>query len=60
MNRALEKFHVSSYLCSFIVLFSNNDMLKLNMRASEASELLRNSDFSLNLIQYLCILLRFL
>ena len=41
-ERALEKFHFSSILCSFIVVFSSNDMLKWNTRASER---LRNSDF---------------
>ena len=33
-ERALEKFLFSSILCSFMVLFSSNDMLKWNMRAS--------------------------
>ena len=41
----LRNHHFSSNLCYSIVLYSSNDMLKWNMRASEASERLRNCDF---------------
>ena len=60
-ERALEYFHISSILCSLKVIFSCNDMLKWNMRASKASERFWNSDrFSLNLIEFLYILVTFL
>ena len=52
-ERALEKFHFSSNLCSFIVLFSSNDMLKWNMRVSASGIVifLEFDSFSLHFTQ---------
>ena len=59
VQRALEKLHFSSIVYSKVI-FSSNDMLRWNMRASEAIERFRKSDFPWIWFNFFIMLVRFL